>query len=82
MADSINPPGIPQRASVLITDREAVAAVRPGDTVGLGGMMNTGHPMSVVRELIRQGIGDLHVVGLASGLEVDMLIAAGLVRRV
>jgi glutaconate CoA-transferase subunit A len=38
--------------------------------------------MPVVREIIRQGIGDLHLVGLASGLEVDMLIAAGLVRRV
>jgi glutaconate CoA-transferase subunit A len=38
--------------------------------------------MAIVRELIRAGVGDLHVVGLASGLEVDMLIAAGLVRRV
>jgi glutaconate CoA-transferase subunit A len=44
--------------------------------------MNTCHAMPLVRELIRQEIGDLHVVGLASGLEVDMLIAAGLVRRV
>jgi glutaconate CoA-transferase subunit A len=37
--------------------------------------------MAIVREIVRQGVGDLHVVGVASGLEVDMLIAAGLVRR-
>jgi glutaconate CoA-transferase subunit A len=70
------------RADVLATPAEIVAEIKPGATVGIGGLMNTCHPMPLVRELIRQGIGDLHVVGLASGLEVDMLIAAGLVQRV
>jgi acyl CoA:acetate/3-ketoacid CoA transferase alpha subunit len=70
------------RADILASPAELVAEVRPGDTVGFGGLMNTCHAMPLIRELIRQGIGDLHVVGLASGLEVDMLIAAGLVRRV
>jgi len=69
------------RASVLTTAEEAVAGVRPGATIGIGGVINSGHPMAIVREIVRQGIGDLHVVGLASGLEVDMLITAGLVRR-
>lgn len=70
------------RESVLMTAEAAVSEVRAGATVGFGGLMNTSHAMPVVRELIRREIGDLHVVGLASGLEVDMLIAAGLVRRV
>ena len=66
---------------MLTSAREAAEAVRPGDTVAIGGVLNTSHPMPIVRELIRLGTGDLHVVGIASGLEVDMLIAAGLVRR-
>lgn len=71
-----------RRAPVLIPPEEAIEGMEPGATIGFGGLMNTCHPMPVVREIIRRGIGDLHVVGLASGLEVDMLIAAGLVRRV
>jgi glutaconate CoA-transferase subunit A len=70
------------RADVLATPAELVSEIEPGATVGIGGLMNTCHAMPLVRELIRQGTGDLHVVGLASGLEVDMLIAAGQVRRV
>ena len=34
-----------------------------------------------VREIIRQGIGDLTVYAFASGLSVDMLAAAGLLKR-
>jgi glutaconate CoA-transferase subunit A len=67
---------------VLTTPAAVVDEVKDGDTVGFGGLMNTCHAMPLVRELIRRGIGDLHVVGLASGIEVDMLIAAGLVRRI
>lgn len=70
------------RSPVLTTAREAVAEVADGATIGIGGIINSCHPMAIVRELIRRRVGDLHIVGLASGLEVDMLIAAGLVRRV
>lgn len=69
------------RLSVLTTPEAVVAEMEPGCTVGFGGLMNSTHAMPIVREIIRQGVDDLHVVGLASGLEVDMLIAAGLVRR-
>jgi glutaconate CoA-transferase subunit A len=70
-----------ERASVLITAREAAAVVEPGDTVAIGGILNSCHPMPVVRELIRRGVGDLHVVSIAGGPDIDLLIAAGLVRR-
>lgn len=75
-------PSPTERSSVLTTARAIVAEVPQGATIGIGGILNSCHPMAIVRELIRVGVGDLHVVGLASGLEVDMLIAAGLVRRV
>lgn len=71
-----------RRDTVLTTPSAVIDEVTPGSTVGLGGLMNTTHAMPLVRELIRREIGDLHVVGLASGIEVDMLIAAGLVRRI
>lgn len=69
------------RSAVLISAAEAVAEIPHGATIGIGGIVNSGHPMAIIREIVRQGVGDLHVVGLASGLEVDILIAAGLVRR-
>lgn len=69
------------RASVVVSASEAVAEIPGGATIGIGGIINSCHPMAIVRELIRRQVGDLHIVGLASGLEVDMLIAAGLVRR-
>jgi glutaconate CoA-transferase subunit A len=55
----------------------AVAMVRPGATVALGGGLSARLPMALVRGLIRAGIGDLHVVGSAHSLDVDLLAAAG-----
>lgn len=66
----------------VVTTAELVAAeVHPGATIAIGGLLSNSHPMPIIRALIRRGVGDLHVVGTAQGLEVDMLIAAGLVRR-
>jgi glutaconate CoA-transferase subunit A len=71
-----------RRSHVLDID-EAVGWVESGMTLGIGGFINSGHPMALVRALIRSGVDDLVVVGAASaGLEVDMLIAAGRVRKV
>jgi glutaconate CoA-transferase subunit A len=36
--------------------------------------------MALVRQLVRQGARDLHVVGSAHGLDVDLLVAAGTIR--
>lgn len=61
--------------------------VRPllsdGMTLAVGGFVNSAHPMVLIREVIRSGVKGLRLVGAAmSGLEIDMLIAAGAVREV
>jgi len=55
----------------------AVGQVRDGAIVALGGGLSARLPMALVREMIRQGRRDLHVVGSAHGIDVDMLIGAG-----
>lgn len=60
---------------------DAVALVGDGATVALGGGLSARLPMALVRELIRQGRHDLHLVGSAHSIDVDMLVAAGAVRR-
>jgi glutaconate CoA-transferase, subunit A len=70
--------------TVVVTDEaSALSRLTDGMTVAIGGFANSGHPMSLVREMIKRRPKDLTIVGAAtSGLEVDMLIAAGCVRKV
>lgn len=52
-------------------------------TIAVGGFINTGHPMALVRQVVRNRVRDLTVVGAASaGLDVDLLVAAGCASRV
>lgn len=60
---------------------EAAAMVPDGACVGLGGSVNAAHPMALLRALIRARRSRLTVVGLTSGLDVDILVAAGCVSR-
>lgn len=66
----------------ILDASEAVAAVHAGACVGIGGSINAAHPMALVRELIRAGARDLTLVGLTSGLDLDLLVAAGCARAV
>ncbi len=62
------------------TDLETAAGlVSPGSMVALGGGLSARLPMALVRQLIRAGVGDLHVVGSAHSIDVDLLAAAGLI---
>ena len=60
---------------------DAVALVRDGDTVLLGGWGASRKPMAIVRELVRTNLKDLTLVTMG-GLDADFLIAAGKVKRV
>src|SRR6202453_2038259 len=73
---SLQPPR-DKRASVA----EAVALVSDGAMVALGGGLSARLPMAMVRELLRQGTRALHLIVSAHSIDVDMLVAAGAVRR-
>ena len=64
------------RSSHLIDEVEATGRIEDGMTVAIGSPT----PMALVRQLIRRGLKDLTVVDV--GLSLDMLIAAGCVRKV
>ena len=67
--------------SKVIPLEELSLHVHAGQTVGLGGAWMTNHPMAAVRQLIRDRVGDLHILGSLSSIDVDLLIAADLVRE-
>ena len=55
------------------------ARSRDGAIVALGGGLCARLPMALVRELVRPGRDELHVVGSAHSIDVDLLVAAGAV---
>lgn len=56
---------------------EAAQLIQSGNMIALGGGLCARLPMALVREIIRRGLHDLHVVGSAHSIDVDMLVAAG-----
>jgi glutaconate CoA-transferase subunit A len=71
------------RLSRVCTAAAALDRLKDGDTLGIGGFINSGHPMSLVRHVLRSNVRDLTVVGGASaGLEIDLMVASGVVSRV
>ena len=69
--------------SKLMKTREAVARfIKPGMHIGFGGFSLCRNAMSVSHEIIRQGIGNLHVSSVNPAYGVDILIGAGLVKSV
>ena len=66
----------------MSTAHDAVKRIRPGDIVAIGGVGRSRVPMGLVREIARQRIGDLHLIGREVGMDFDLLIGAGLVRHV
>lgn len=59
---------------------DAAALVTDGAVVALGGGLCARLPMALVREMVRAGRRDLHLVGSAHSIDVDLLIAAGAVK--
>ena len=69
--------------SKLMKTGEAVARfIKPGMHIGFGGFSLCRNAMSVSHEIIRQGIGNLHVSSVNPAYGVDILIGAGLVKSV
>jgi glutaconate CoA-transferase, subunit A len=56
---------------------QLVAHIHSGDCLAIGGGLSWREPMAALRELIRQNIKDLKLVGSAHGIDVDLLCGAG-----
>ena len=63
-----------------MTIAEAVAQIRDGMTIGIGGWGSRRKPMALVRAIARSGLRDLTVVSYG-GPDVGLLIAAGCATR-
>src|SRR5881227_3323469 len=63
------------------TEAEAVAELRDGMTIGIGGWGSRRKPMTVVKEILRSPVKDLTVISYG-GPDVGMLCAAGKVKKV
>nr|MDO8078254.1 CoA-transferase [Candidatus Freyarchaeota archaeon] len=71
------------RKEVVMTVEEAASMVRDGMTISIGGILTANHPMAIIRRIIKNGVKNLTVVGSpAAGLEIDLMIGAGVVRKV
>ncbi len=64
-----------------LTETEAVAELRSGMTIGIGGWGSRRKPMSIVREILRSDLTDLTVVAYG-GPDVGLLCRAGKVSKV
>ena len=81
-AEPAREPGAPRRRSKLTPLDEVGALVRDGDHVAVGGIWSHNCPSALVRAVIRGGARELTLsAGPAAGFAVDLLIAAGRVRR-
>jgi glutaconate CoA-transferase, subunit A len=61
---------------------KATSIVQDGMTIAVGGGLSWREPMALLRELVRQGRRNLHVVGTAHGVDVDLLCGAGVLNIV
>ena len=65
----------------VVSARDAIAQLRDGMTLGIGGWGPRRKPMALVREIVRSTLTDLTLVSYG-GPDVGMLCAAGRVRKV
>lgn len=71
------------RKEVITDEVSAAKWIQDGMAIGIGGFINSSHPMAIIRQIIKSKVKNLTIVGAASsGLEVDLLIAAGCVKKV
>ena len=81
-ADPRHEQGYEYAMSKVMSIKEAVGQfVSDGAVVGLGGQNIGRCAMAAVHEIIRQGKGDLTLVGCNLSISMDLLVGAGLVRR-
>ncbi len=74
---------VPKRKEVIIDEREAAGWIKDGMTVVFGGFATANRPMAIVRQIIKNKVKDLTVLGgSVASLQIDLLIGAGCVKKV
>ncbi len=66
----------------LISLREAVAVIRPGHVVAVGGVFLARRPFGAIRHLLLGDVVDLDLVVHSVGIDVDVLVADRRVRSI
>jgi glutaconate CoA-transferase subunit A len=61
---------------------DACQTIQNGDTVAIGGLTIHRKPMSFIHELIRSKKKELHLLTLGGSIDVDLLIAAGILKKI
>ncbi len=74
--------GVFTERNKLISLEEAASFINDGDTVAIGGGLCLREPIALIRELIRQGKEDLHLIGTAHGFDTDLCCGGGLAGKV
>jgi acyl CoA:acetate/3-ketoacid CoA transferase alpha subunit len=67
--------------SKLVSLDEAVACIRDGMSITAGGFAHSHQPMGFFRALMRTGVQDLTIMGIAECWVAEWLAAAGMLRR-
>ena len=67
--------------SKVLSAKQAVAQIKDGMTIGIGGWGPRRKPMALIREILRSDVKDLTVVAYG-GADIGMLCAAGKVKKV
>lgn len=70
------------RKDVTVSEEEAVKSLANGMKVAIGGLFLSSAPMAMVRQIIKRGLRDLTVIKPSSGLDIDLLIGCGCVKKI
>lgn len=60
----------------------ALEGVPDGSTIGLGGLLLSRRPTALCRALLRHGVRDTTIVGIATSFDAEAMLGLGAVRRV
>jgi len=70
--------GVFTQRNKLTSLEGAAALIEDSDKVAIGGGLCLREPIALIREMIRQGRRDLHLIGTAHGFDVDLCCGGGI----
>jgi len=70
------------RSSKLVEISEAVKLIKKGNTIAIGGFAIYQRPMAFIREIIRQKINNLTIIGVTNSIDADILIGTNSLKSI